>query len=66
VAENWKPDADKIAFRAHSILAQLSDQEFEKGLAAARQCAAAARIVISSCKQRVGAFAISAAGNNGR
>jgi len=31
-----------LAFRADSILAQLSDQEFEKGLAAARQYATAA------------------------
>ena len=42
VAENSKVYADKLAFRADSILAQLSDQEFEKGLAAARQYATAA------------------------
>ena len=42
VAENWKTYADKLAFRADSILVQLSDQEFEKGLAAARRYATAA------------------------
>ena len=42
VAENWKTYADKLAFRTDSILVQLSDQEFEQGLAAARQYAAAA------------------------
>lgn len=42
VAENWKAYADKLAFRADSILAQLSDQEFEKGLSAVRQYAAVA------------------------
>jgi len=40
VAENWKAYADKLAFRADSILARLSDQEFEKGLAAPRAAAA--------------------------
>jgi SAM-dependent methyltransferase len=47
VAESWKAYADKLAFRADSILLQLSDQEFDKGLAAARQYAAAARSVES-------------------
>ena len=34
VAGNWKAYADRLAFRADSILVQLSDQEFEEGLAA--------------------------------
>jgi ubiquinone/menaquinone biosynthesis C-methylase UbiE len=41
-AGNWSAYADKIAFRADSILAQLSDQEFQSGLAALRAHAATA------------------------
>src|SRR6266849_5748003 len=33
VAESWNAYAEKIAFRADSILAQLGDQEFAEGLA---------------------------------
>jgi SAM-dependent methyltransferase len=33
VAGNWSAYADKLAFRADSILAQLSDREFGEGLA---------------------------------
>jgi ubiquinone/menaquinone biosynthesis C-methylase UbiE len=36
-AESWSTYADKLAYRADSILAQLPDSEFEKGLAALRQ-----------------------------
>jgi len=32
VAANWNVYADKIAYRADSILAQLTDSEFEQGL----------------------------------
>ena len=42
VASNWDGYAEKLAFRADSILAQLSDREFEAGLAALREHAAAA------------------------
>lgn len=42
VARNWNAYADRLAFRADSILAQLSDREFEEGLAALRQHAATA------------------------
>jgi SAM-dependent methyltransferase len=42
VAGSWDAYADKLAFRADSILAQLSDQEFEAGLAALRKHAATA------------------------
>jgi ubiquinone/menaquinone biosynthesis C-methylase UbiE len=42
VAESWGAYGDKLAFRADSILAQLSDQEFEAGLAALREHAATA------------------------
>jgi len=41
-AESWGAYADKLAFRADSILTQLSDQEFEAGLAALRDHAATA------------------------
>jgi ubiquinone/menaquinone biosynthesis C-methylase UbiE len=37
VAGSWGAYADKLAFRADSILSQLSDQEFEAGLAALRE-----------------------------
>jgi ubiquinone/menaquinone biosynthesis C-methylase UbiE len=37
VAGNWSAYADKLAFRADSILAQLSDREFGEGLSALRQ-----------------------------
>ncbi len=37
VAESWSAYAEKIAQRADSILVQLSDQEFEEGLAALRE-----------------------------
>jgi ubiquinone/menaquinone biosynthesis C-methylase UbiE len=40
VASNWDAYAEKLASRADSILAQLSDQEFEIGLAALREHAA--------------------------
>ena len=43
-AGNWTAYADKIAFRADSILVQLSHQEFQEGLAALRQHAATAPI----------------------
>jgi ubiquinone/menaquinone biosynthesis C-methylase UbiE len=39
---SWSAYVDKLAFRADSILAQLSDQEFETGLAALREHAATA------------------------
>jgi hypothetical protein len=42
VASNWDACAQKLAFRADSILAQLSDQEFEDGLTALREHAKAA------------------------
>ena len=42
VAGSWGAYADKLASRADSILAQLSDQEFEAGLAALREYAATA------------------------
>lgn len=42
VASNWDAYAEKLAFRADSILAQLADQEFEAGLAALREHAATA------------------------
>jgi ubiquinone/menaquinone biosynthesis C-methylase UbiE len=35
-AESWNAYAEKLAYRADSILAQLSDREFEAGLAALR------------------------------
>ena len=41
-AGNWSAYADKIAFRADSILIQLSDQEFQAGLAGLREHAATA------------------------
>jgi ubiquinone/menaquinone biosynthesis C-methylase UbiE len=37
VAGSWDVYAEKLAFRADSILAQLSDHEFEEGLAALRE-----------------------------
>jgi ubiquinone/menaquinone biosynthesis C-methylase UbiE len=37
VAGSWNAYAEKLAFRADSILAQLRDQEFEEGLAALRE-----------------------------
>jgi len=40
VAASWSIYADKITHRADSILAQLTDQEFEKGLTALRDYAA--------------------------
>ena len=56
VAGNWKAYADRLAFRADSILVQLSDQEFEEGLAALRRHAVTAppdepvtELSISSC-----------------
>jgi ubiquinone/menaquinone biosynthesis C-methylase UbiE len=36
-AESWHAYAEKIAYRADSILVQLSNQEFEEGLAALRE-----------------------------
>jgi ubiquinone/menaquinone biosynthesis C-methylase UbiE len=42
VAGDWKAYADRLAFRADSILVQLSDQEFEEGLAALRRHAVTA------------------------
>jgi SAM-dependent methyltransferase len=42
VAGNWKAYADRLAFRADSILVQLSDQEFDGGLAALRRHAVTA------------------------
>jgi len=36
-AESWNAYAEKIAYRADSILVQLSDREFEDGLAALRE-----------------------------
>jgi ubiquinone/menaquinone biosynthesis C-methylase UbiE len=42
VAGSWDAYAEKIAFRADSILAQLGDQEFAEGLAALREHAAIA------------------------
>jgi ubiquinone/menaquinone biosynthesis C-methylase UbiE len=42
VAGNWKAYADRLAFRADSILVQLSEQEFEGGLAALRRHAVTA------------------------
>lgn len=41
-AGSWGAYADKLAFRADSILVQLSDQEFAAGLAALREHAATA------------------------
>jgi SAM-dependent methyltransferase len=41
-ARSWGAYADKLAFRADSILVQLSDREFETGLAALREHAATA------------------------
>jgi ubiquinone/menaquinone biosynthesis C-methylase UbiE len=41
-AGSWGAYADKLALRADSILAQLSDQEFDVGLAALREHATAA------------------------
>jgi ubiquinone/menaquinone biosynthesis C-methylase UbiE len=38
-AENWSAYAEKVAYRADSILVQLSDQEFKDGLAALREYA---------------------------
>jgi hypothetical protein len=40
VAANWPLYADKIAYRADSILAQLTDSEFEQGLTSLRRYAA--------------------------
>lgn len=40
-AESWNAYAEKLAFRLDSILVQLSDQEFEQGLAALREYAPA-------------------------
>jgi ubiquinone/menaquinone biosynthesis C-methylase UbiE len=42
VAGSWGAYGDKLASRADSILTQLSDQEFEAGLAALREHAATA------------------------
>jgi ubiquinone/menaquinone biosynthesis C-methylase UbiE len=42
VATSWEDYAEKVAHRADSILAQLSDQEFEEGLAALSEYAATA------------------------
>jgi ubiquinone/menaquinone biosynthesis C-methylase UbiE len=42
VASNWAAYAEKLAFRNDSILARLSDQEFERGLAALREYAVTA------------------------
>jgi hypothetical protein len=42
VASSWNAYAEKIAYRADSILVQLSDQEFEQGLAALYEHAASA------------------------
>ncbi|MGC2443228.1 class I SAM-dependent methyltransferase [Candidatus Binatus sp.] len=36
-AENWIAYAEKLAYRADSILVQLSDREFDQGLAALRE-----------------------------
>jgi ubiquinone/menaquinone biosynthesis C-methylase UbiE len=36
-AESWDAYAEKLAYRADSILAQISDRDFEKGLAALRE-----------------------------
>jgi ubiquinone/menaquinone biosynthesis C-methylase UbiE len=41
VAPNWLAYAQKVAYRADSILARLTDQEFEDGLAMLRDYAAA-------------------------
>ncbi len=38
-AESWNAYAEKISYRADSILVQLSDREFERGLAALREFA---------------------------
>jgi ubiquinone/menaquinone biosynthesis C-methylase UbiE len=43
VAASWHAYADKTAHRADSILVQLTDQEFDEGLAALRTYAAAER-----------------------
>jgi ubiquinone/menaquinone biosynthesis C-methylase UbiE len=40
VAASWPAYADKIAYRADSILAQLTDPEFEQGLTSLRRYAA--------------------------
>ena len=37
IAPNWTAFAEKVALRADSFVAQLSDEEFEAGLAALRQ-----------------------------
>jgi hypothetical protein len=42
VAGSWGAYANKLALRADSILARLSDQEFDAGLAALREHAATA------------------------
>ena len=43
-AESWNAYAEKIAYRADSILVQLSDSEFKKGLAALREHAETAPV----------------------
>jgi ubiquinone/menaquinone biosynthesis C-methylase UbiE len=43
VGENWMAYADKLAYRADSILVQLPDREFEEGLAALRKHALEAK-----------------------
>jgi len=42
VATSWEEYAEKISHRADSILVQLSDREFEEGLAALSEYAATA------------------------
>ncbi len=42
VGASWAAYADRLAYRANSILAQLTDREFEDGMAALRDFAAAA------------------------
>lgn len=42
VAESWTVYAEKVAHRADSILAQITDEQFEKGLIALRDHARAA------------------------
>ena len=44
VSASWAAYAEKLAARADSILTQLSDQEFNDGLAALRQHAATALV----------------------
>ena len=43
VSGSWAAYAEKLAVRADSILTQLSDREFDEGLAGLRQQAATAR-----------------------